>query len=60
VDNVHGKKIPMNLEDSLNGNLIIVGGTAYKVSPEFEEHHPDELRYLSHVATCKEKEKWRK
>jgi len=60
ANNVHGKKIPINLESFPNGNLIIAGDVVYKVSPEFKNHHPEEPRYISHIVTCKEKEKWRK
>ena len=58
INNIHGKKMPVNQSKIHNGNLIIVGNTVYRVSSDFKFNNPDEPRYLSHIFTCKNKEKW--
>jgi len=58
VEDVNGKKIPLDIKHSVNGKQIIVFDKTYRVSVGFRDHHPKEPRYQIHVATCKYPEKW--
>ena len=53
------KRIPIDVTPVTNGNIIFVDGFAHYVTmfDQVGEHDP---LFISHFATCKDADKWRK
>lgn len=55
---VTGRSMPLNVKPVPDGNVTLLDGVA-TVHPSGHTFYDDDVRYVSHFATCRDADAWR-